>query len=161
MQDKFTWARGLADDIKGCPGHLRYYSDIEAYRDCCAIIDELAPAADEVQLTKRGYGAFLGTALDPILRDRDIDGVIITGVMSECCVEDTARQAYQLHYPAVVINDAVATYDPRATATMLEVVEKNFGWVAGTRAVIDWLKAAQGSACFRINASKPTARRLR
>ncbi|WP_458395145.1 isochorismatase family protein [Rhizobium brockwellii] len=31
---------------------------------------------------------------------------MITGVMSECCVEDTARQAYQLHYQAVVINNA-------------------------------------------------------
>ncbi|MEY9381627.1 cysteine hydrolase (plasmid) [Rhizobium ruizarguesonis] len=147
MQDKFTWARGLADDIKGCrPGHLRYYEDIEADRDCCAIIDELTPTADEIQLTKRGYGAFLGTALDSILRDRNIDGVIITGVMSECCVEDTARQAYQLHYPAVVIKDAVATYDPRATATMLDVVDKNFGWVADTITVIDWLDAARGGS---------------
>ncbi|MGO7203227.1 hypothetical protein ACCT30_18400, partial [Rhizobium ruizarguesonis] len=51
----------------------------------------------------------------------------------------------QLHYPAVVIKDAVATYDQRATATMLDVVDKNFGWVAGTEAVIDWLKAAQGA----------------
>ncbi|MGZ2426323.1 cysteine hydrolase family protein [Rhizobium laguerreae] len=145
MQEKFTWARGLTDDIKGCrPGHLRYYADIEAHRDCCAIIDELAPTADEIQLPKRGYGAFLGTALDSILRDRNIDGVIITGVMSECCVEDTARQAYQLHYPAVVINDAVATYDSRATATMLDVVDKNFGWVADTITVIDWLKAYRG-----------------
>ncbi|WSH68613.1 isochorismatase family protein (plasmid) [Rhizobium ruizarguesonis] len=68
MQDKFTWARGLADDIKGCrPGHLRYYEDIEADRDCCAIIDELTPTADEIQLTKRGYGAFFGdrTGSDP------------------------------------------------------------------------------------------------
>ncbi|RWX16511.1 isochorismatase family protein, partial [Rhizobium leguminosarum] len=54
-------------------------ADIEAHRDCCAIIDELAPTADEVQLTKRGYGAFLGTALDSILRDRNIDGVIRAG----------------------------------------------------------------------------------
>ncbi|MBY4612610.1 cysteine hydrolase [Rhizobium sp. 18T] len=141
MQDKFTWARGLAEDIKGCrPGHLRHYADIDAVRDCCAIIDELAPNDNEIQLMKRGYGGFLGTGLDAMLREFKIDGVVITGVMAECCVEDTARQAYQLHYPAVVITDGVATYDPRATETMLDVVDKNFGWVAESHAVIDWLK---------------------
>jgi hypothetical protein len=30
-------------------------------RDCCAVIDELAPTDDEIQLTKRGCGGFLGT----------------------------------------------------------------------------------------------------
>ncbi|RVM41535.1 cysteine hydrolase [Sinorhizobium meliloti] len=142
MQDKFTWARGLAEDIRGCrPGHPRHYADINAIRDCCAVIDELAPAAGEIQLTKRGYGGFLGTTLDAILRDREVDGVVITGVMAECCVEDTARQAYQLHYPAVVVTDGVATYDPKATATMLDVVDKNFGWVAEAKAVIKWLRS--------------------
>jgi nicotinamidase-related amidase len=81
--------------------------------------------------------------------------------MSECCVEDTARQAYQLHYPAVVINDAVATYDSRATATMLDVVDKNFGWVADTITVIDWLKAARGQRASQFidrstNSTLPT-----
>jgi len=141
MQDKFTWARGLAEDIKGCrPGHPRHYTDIDALRDCCAVIDELAPTDDEIQLTKRGYGGFLGTSLDEILRDRGIDGVVITGVMAECCVEDTARQAYQLHYPAVVVADGVATYDPKATATMLDVVDKNFGWVANSTAIVHWIE---------------------
>ncbi|WP_064695005.1 cysteine hydrolase family protein [Rhizobium aegyptiacum] len=140
MQEKFTWARGLAEDIKGCrPGHVRHYADIGAVRDCCAVIDELAPTGDEIQLTKRGYGGFLGTRLDALLQERGVDGVVVTGVMAECCVEDTARQAYQLHYPSVVITDCVATYDPKATQTMLDVVDKNFGWVAGSDAVIDWL----------------------
>ena len=141
MQDKFTWARGLAEDIRGCrPGHLRHYADIGEVRDCCAVIDELAPKDDEIQLTKRGYGGFLGTRLDAMLRERKTDGVVITGVLAECCVEDTARQAYQLHYPAVVITDGVATYDPQATETMLDVVDKNFGWVAESNAIIHWLR---------------------
>lgn len=140
MQDKFVWARGLAEDVKGCrPGYLRHYADIGAARDCCAIIDELAPAAGEIELTKRGYGGFFGTSLDTMLRDREVDGVVITGVMAECCVEDTARQAYQLHYPAVVVEDGVATYDPLATRTMLEVVDKNFGWTADTATIVGWL----------------------
>jgi nicotinamidase-related amidase len=135
MQDKFTWARGLAADIKGRrPGHLRHYADIGAVRDCCAIIDELASNEDEIQLTKRGYGGFLGTGLDAMLQERGVDGVVVTGVMAECCVEDTARQAYQLHYPAVVITDGVATYDPKATQTL------------STRTLDGWLKATPSSA---------------
>ncbi|RWX10014.1 cysteine hydrolase [Rhizobium hidalgonense] len=142
MQDKFTWAKGLVEDTKGCrPGHLRHYADINAVRDCCAVIDELAPNDDDIQLMKRGYGGFLGTELDALLQERSVDGVVVTGVMAECCVEDTARQAYQLHYPALVVTDGVATYDLKATQTMLDVVDKNFGWVAGSDTVVDWLDA--------------------
>lgn len=60
--------------------------------------------------------------------------------MAECCVEDTARQAYQLHYPAVVVTDGVATYDPKATATMLDVVDKSFGWVADATTIVHWIE---------------------
>lgn len=146
MQYKFSWARALSEDVKGCRiGHPRHYSDIDGVRDCSAVIDELMPIHDEIQLTKRGYGGFFGTPLDAILREREVDGVVITGVMAECCVEDTARQAYQLHYPAVVVTDGVATYDPHATKTMLDVVDKNFGWVADSNTIARWIASTRRS----------------
>src|SRR3989441_2655975 len=75
------------------------------------IYPELAPAAGEHVIKKHRYSGFFGTDLDTILREWDVDTVIISGTTTENCCHATARDAMFRHYRVVFLSDATATYD--------------------------------------------------
>lgn len=78
-----------------------------------ATIDpRVAPRSDELVITKRAISAFAGTELDPVLRSRGIDTVVLAGVVTHYVVEGTARHAADLGYRFIVLADACASADP-------------------------------------------------
>ena len=60
-------------------------------------------------MDKRHYSAFSGTDLDIRLRERHVDTVILTGVLTDICVMHTAIDAYNLGYHIQVVEPAVAS----------------------------------------------------
>ncbi|KXT74602.1 Nicotinamidase [Streptococcus sp. DD10] len=60
-------------------------------------------------MDKRHYSAFSGTDLDIRLRERKVDTVILTGVLTDICVLHTAIDAYNLGYQIQVVEPAVAS----------------------------------------------------
>ena len=50
-------------------------------------------------MDKRHYSAFSGTDLDIRLRERHVDTVILTGVLTDICVLHTAVDAYNPRLP--------------------------------------------------------------
>lgn len=138
LRPRFDWVRHLDAPTCACrPGFLRRYADIGREADAAAVIDELAPLPGEVQLDKRGYGGFLGTDLHERLQAMGAESLIMTGVVAEICVEDTARQAFQFHYRTTVVADAVASRRPDRQAAMLETIAGSYGWVSSTRDILD------------------------
>ena len=74
-------------------------------------------------LEKPRYGAFHGTDLDLILRNRGIDTVIITGICTNVCCETTAREANMRDYKVFFISDATATFNtPEVSADQIQPV---------------------------------------
>lgn len=69
------------------------------------------PEEGDVLVGKRRYSAFYATDLDLVLRERNIDTVVIAGVTSENCCLSTARQAMFLGYKVIFLADATATHD--------------------------------------------------
>ena len=63
-------------------------------------------------MDKRHYSAFSGTDLDIRLRERGVDTVILTGVLTDICVLHTAIDAYNLGYKIEVVKPAVASIWP-------------------------------------------------
>ncbi|MGT2637607.1 cysteine hydrolase family protein [Streptococcus ratti] len=63
-------------------------------------------------LDKRHYSAFSGTDLDIRLRERRVDTVVLTGVLTDICVLHTAVDAYNLGYQIEVVKSAVASLSP-------------------------------------------------
>jgi len=58
-------------------------------------------------------------ALDELLRERGIQTVIISGTMTNCCSESTARDAAQRNYQVIFLADANATLtDEEHNATL-------------------------------------------
>ncbi|MBM7315221.1 cysteine hydrolase [Streptococcus suis] len=59
-------------------------------------------------MDKRHYSAFSGTDLDVRLRERRVDTVVLTGVLSDICVLHTAIDAYNKGYRIEVVASAIA-----------------------------------------------------
>ncbi len=76
---------------------------------------ELVPEAGfqqgDVLITKRHWGAFAGTDLEQILRQRGVDTVVLTGISTNAGVESTARQGTGLGFAFVVVEDACSSTD--------------------------------------------------
>jgi ureidoacrylate peracid hydrolase len=74
-----------------------------------AIVDELAPEDGDIVLEgKRGLDAFASTNLDFILRSKGIHTVVLSGFLTNCCVESTMRSAYERGFEVVTLTDCVA-----------------------------------------------------
>jgi nicotinamidase-related amidase len=71
---------------------------------------EVAPRPGELVLDKPASGAFTGTGLDDLLRNLEIEHVILAGVSYDGAVESTLRSATDRGYGAVLVPDACATY---------------------------------------------------
>ncbi|SPE32285.1 putative Isochorismatase hydrolase [Candidatus Sulfotelmatomonas gaucii] len=64
----------------------------------------------DVLLDKPRFGAFYGTDLELILRTREIDTVIISGIASNVCCDTTAREASVRDFRVLFLSDGTATH---------------------------------------------------
>jgi nicotinamidase-related amidase len=94
-----------------------------------AILPELAPVGDEIVVAKTVSGGFAGTGLDLTLRSLGIDTLIIAGVATNQCVENTVRAASNLGYHVVLLEDGCATYNPEWQHFSLESMADQFATV--------------------------------
>ena len=86
------------------------------------ILPEVAPQPSDVVVKKWRSSAFVGTNLDMVLRCNDIKSLVITGDVTQGCVESTARDAAFHDYYVVVLEDCVATYDRDLHEASLKVL---------------------------------------
>jgi len=133
----WEWSPQLEPPVCCCwPGFRRFYADVRQELDCADIIDELYPHAADTIIEKYGYGAFYNTTLPDRLRALDVDSVVITGTVTQICVDETARGAFNYGFKAVTVSDAVSSFTPdRHTATLKNLAMK-FGRVATTAEVV-------------------------
>jgi nicotinamidase-related amidase len=75
----------------------------------CDFKDEVRPQAGEFVMQKSTNNAFIDTGLGPFLDDRGIDTLVVTGVVTNNCVEATVRMAGNLGYRTYLVADATAT----------------------------------------------------
>lgn len=74
------------------------------------VIDELAPGDDEICLPKSSSSVFVSTHIDYILRNLGIRQLVISGILTDQCVESAIRDACDLGYLVTQVTDACATY---------------------------------------------------
>lgn len=89
------------------------------------LVEPLAPPDDVAFLQKVRHSVFYGTALDHLLRQREVGTVILTGQVTEQCILYSALDAYVRHYDVCVVRDAVAPIDPALGEAALRMMERN------------------------------------
>ena len=126
----WKWSPQIAPPVCCCwPGYMRGYGDIEGERDCVAVIDELAPHPGEAQIDKYGYNGFHRTRLTDLLVAHAVDTVLVTGTVTQICVEDTARGAFHEGFQTAVVADAVSSYAPDLQRASLQTLAMKYGRV--------------------------------
>lgn len=109
----------------------------------CQVDDSLAPAPDEVVLTKSSSGPLNSTKLDQMLHTLGIDTLVVTGVVTEICVTQTAREFADRDFKVAVVEDACASMNEEHHRAALEVFSDCFGEVSTTDKVIARMATAQ------------------
>ncbi|MGM8366560.1 cysteine hydrolase family protein [Virgibacillus sp. W0181] len=71
------------------------------------IIDEIAPKDNEIVLSKTASGVFGTTNIDYILKNLGIKNVIVTGVLTNECVENCVRSAADHGYDVYIPEETV------------------------------------------------------
>jgi nicotinamidase-related amidase len=74
-------------------------------------VEEIRPQPGDLVFKKTRANAFLNTYLDMILRANSISNLVICGVLTEACVEATAREASYRDYFSIVLTDCVDSYN--------------------------------------------------
>lgn len=99
--------QGVGDGFKpahGGHGCLAGTAGVEVYH-------ELAPQTGEVILNKRRFDAFRGTELELVLRQQQIDTLIIVGTSTSIGTETTARCAVTRDYRVIFPSDGTINRD--------------------------------------------------
>ncbi len=73
------------------------------------MVDELAPAADEMVFPKTSSSVFISTNIDYVLRNLGTRYLIIAGCLTDQCIDSAVRDACDLGYLVTVPTDAVVT----------------------------------------------------
>ena len=73
------------------------------------VLDEIAPAEDEMIFRKTSSSVFISTNIDYVLRNLEVRSLIIAGMMTDQCVESAVRDACDLGYLVTLVTDACTT----------------------------------------------------
>jgi nicotinamidase-related amidase len=119
--------------LKACwKGQKRFFKDVGRELDVTDIIQELDVLPEDVVVEKNWYDSFWASPLESYLRALKTEYLIITGVVTEVCVEATTKGAYFRNFYSIVVSDAVASAVPQYHETVLELLGKRWAKVQTT-----------------------------
>jgi len=103
------------------------------------LLPALAPAPGEPVVHKTTYSAFLGTGLEAVLRGGSVRDLVVAGVLTDLCVETTAREAFCRGFRVKVVADACSTSDARLQLGALRSMAHGFADVCLAADVVEGL----------------------
>ncbi|HEV2700409.1 MAG TPA: cysteine hydrolase [Steroidobacteraceae bacterium] len=102
----------------------------------------------DLTVDKFRFGAFVPGAspLHEILQQQGVDTLIISGTLSNCCCESTARDAMQMNYKIIFVADANAALTDAAHNATLENMALLFGDVQSTAELLECIEQSTAAA---------------
>lgn len=92
----------------------------------------VAPAPDDIVVTKKRVSAFAGSDLDVVLRSMHVSSLVLAGIATSGVVLSTLRQASDLDYEVTVLRDGCADADTEVHRVLLDKVFVRQADVIGT-----------------------------
>ncbi|MCS4541619.1 MAG: cysteine hydrolase [Euryarchaeota archaeon] len=91
------------------------------------VIDELKPNEGGYIINKRRYSGFFETDLDLLLRELDIETVVLTGLHTNICVRHTAADAFFRGYKLIIPEDGVEAFTEEDHKSGIDYLKKIYG----------------------------------
>lgn len=95
----------------------------------------VTPLINEKIIEKHFPNSFRETDLLKYLQSENIKNLVITGMMTDVCVESTARAAFDYNFNSTIIGDATATKDRELYGEVVKAVEVQRSFLAGISAL--------------------------
>jgi biuret amidohydrolase len=108
------------------------------------IVPELAPEPGDIVITKTTDSALTGSNLRLILRNMEIENVVIAGIFTDQCVSSTVRSLADESFNVVVVEDCCAAATMELHEKELEIINMIYCHVASLDEV----------SSFRVSARK-------
>jgi len=105
------------------------------------VIAPLAPAPGELVIDKNTSSALNSTGIEGLLRNMDVETLVLAGMATDMCVETTARDASDRGFNVIVVEDATATFFEHHHRAALSAFARVFGQVWDTEDVLAALGA--------------------
>ncbi|MBS3815960.1 MAG: cysteine hydrolase [Candidatus Thermoplasmatota archaeon] len=96
------------------------------------ILKEVEPTENDVVITKDDPDIFQGTELDSHLRESGVDTLVITGVLTNECVEASVLQAVENDYRVILVEDSTAAFSEEIHEKALDLIQKNSTIITST-----------------------------
>ena len=99
---------------------------------------EITPHEGDLIIRKRASDSFFETTLQRELEARGVKHLIVTGCMTEYCVDTTARRSISMGYDVSLVSDAHTTIDNKLLTAVQIIAHHNAlldGFDAGPHAV--------------------------
>ncbi|ERK16359.1 Amidase [Pantoea sp. AS-PWVM4] len=87
------------------------------------VLEAIAPADDEIVLSKTSSSVFISTNIDYVLRNLGTRYLVIAGFLTDQCIESAVRDACDLGYLVTLVTDACATLTPERQQNSLNAIK--------------------------------------
>ena len=74
------------------------------------VIEAIAPGPDEIVIPKTSSNVFHSTNIDYVLRNLGTRHLVVSGIVTDQCIDGAVRSACDLGYLVTLVTDACATY---------------------------------------------------
>ena len=87
------------------------------------VIEALRPLPDEIVIPKTSSNVFVSTNIDYVLRNLATKYLVISGIVTDQCVEGAVRDGCDLGYLVTLVTDACTTYSAERHANSLQAIK--------------------------------------
>lgn len=103
------------------------------------IVEALQLEEGDLVIRKTSYSSFYRTELEGFLRSRDVQGLVVAGVLTNLCCETTAREAFSLGFDVFMPLDATATFNEEMHLSSLMNLSCGFATLFATDELLQQL----------------------
>jgi nicotinamidase-related amidase len=119
------------------------------------VVEAIAPRGDEIVIPKTASSVFNATNIDWVLRNLEIDYLLLAGLLTDQCVESAVRDACDRGFLVTLVEDACGTYSQERHDNTLGAI-KGYCRIRTTDEVLTELASLQEAATGRTGGARTT-----
>ena len=97
-----------------------------------AVRREFQPQDEDTIVKKTAFGAFTSSTMDETLRSMGLAQIVVVGIATNCCVSTTVRDAADLGYGVVIVEECTGDYDQTTHDVAIRGLYFNFARIVLT-----------------------------